>query len=883
MKIHSISLKNVRAVEHLELTGIPDTGVMLIHGDNEAGKSTVLDAIDVVLNFKHSSGDSRVKVLAPVGRDVGPEVTLSATVGPYTFTVRKVFLRKKRSELTITAPRREQYTGREADDKLDVILSEHLDTALASTLFLRQGEIDPGIAAAGIPSITRALDAGTHGAGEAGGAVSGTEDTELMARIDAEYQRYFTAKGGQKASFTELGKRRDAAAEKLSGLRAEVDRLASFVDEVARREGEISGIKAELPDAVVEEAARAEEAAAAKVLAEKAEAAKAEEKRAALDHKRSTEDIEARMAARQRVEELARDAEKLGSGLDAAREAVREEAAKVGKLTAQRDAAKRKVVTVRETVKAAEVARQRARSRVRAAELADVVARLGAVDEELSALRAAQPIKAVADSDIRALEKAREELTLQRRLRDAASAKLEVTGPEAAVVALDGMDVEFPGSATVGIHDGSTLALGEFEVVYRAGQGSAGPGADLDAAERAYAERLAALGCGDIEEARRRRDEHTELASSLQSTLRRREDVLGTRDADELRAEHTRLSEQAAGSDVEDPCGTEEEAEAALTRAQRHLDEATDALEHAEAVLAPWAEQKEATALAVLEARAESKAAEVSAARAQLDAAEEKTPLAELESAQEAAKQALDAATARCAELVRQLAEANPTLAADLFEGAQVRVRNLRTRLADAERRVAELTGRIEQAAGVAEQTDRAEAELDAAVSEFESATRRAEAVRLLRETMVRHRDEARARYAAPFAAALNRYASRVFGPDVEFTLGESLDIEARTLGGATVSLDQLSGGAKEQLALLVRFAIAELAGTGQTGRTPVPVIVDDALGATDPNRLELMNSLFNQVGRESQVFVLTCFPRRFDWVNVAKVASISELKQGGI
>ena len=59
-------------------------------------------------------------------------------------------------------------------------------------------------------------------------------------------------------------------------------------------------------------------------------------------------------------------------------------------------------------------------------------------------------------------------------------------------------------------------------------------------------------------------------------------------------------------------------------------------------------------------------------------------------------------------------------------------------------------------------------------------------------------------------------------------------------------------------------------------------MIVDDALGATDPTRLELMNSLFNQVGRESQVFVLTCFPQRFDRVCVAKVASISELKQVG-
>nr|VDG61704.1 Uncharacterized conserved protein [Streptococcus thermophilus] len=51
MRIHSLIIDNVRAVEHLELTDIPDTGVVLIHGDNEAGKSTILDALDAVLNI----------------------------------------------------------------------------------------------------------------------------------------------------------------------------------------------------------------------------------------------------------------------------------------------------------------------------------------------------------------------------------------------------------------------------------------------------------------------------------------------------------------------------------------------------------------------------------------------------------------------------------------------------------------------------------------------------------------------------------------------------------------------------------------------------------------------------------------------------------------
>jgi len=213
------------------------------------------------------------------------------------------------------------------------------------------------------------------------------------------------------------------------------------------------------------------------------------------------------------------------------------------------------------------------------------------------------------------------------------------------------------------------------------------------------------------------------------------------------------------------------------------------------------------------------------------------------------------------------------------LKGAAARLANLRERRAQADRRVAELGSQIEVATGAAEQLDRAEAVLEAAELDLHRATRRAEAVKRLWETMCAHRNAARARYAEPFARALNRYAAVVFGPDVEFTLGENLEVQARTVGDTTVALDQLSGGAREQMSILTRFAIAELAGRGSEGRVPVPVMVDDALGATDPDRLALMNSLFTNVGRDAQVFVLTCFPRRFDRVTAARTVSMGELK----
>mgnify|MGYP002041244852 FL=1 len=103
MRIHSLTIDNVRAIEHLEMRDLPETGVIVIHGRNEAGKSTILDALDAVLNERHTGGGKKVKALAPAGRDASPEVELHATVGRTTFTVRKRWLKGKRAELTVHA------------------------------------------------------------------------------------------------------------------------------------------------------------------------------------------------------------------------------------------------------------------------------------------------------------------------------------------------------------------------------------------------------------------------------------------------------------------------------------------------------------------------------------------------------------------------------------------------------------------------------------------------------------------------------------------------------------------------------------------------------------------------------------------------------------
>ena len=53
MRIHRLELTNVRGIEHLVLDELPETGVVVIHGENEAGKSTIVEALDVAVSYTH--------------------------------------------------------------------------------------------------------------------------------------------------------------------------------------------------------------------------------------------------------------------------------------------------------------------------------------------------------------------------------------------------------------------------------------------------------------------------------------------------------------------------------------------------------------------------------------------------------------------------------------------------------------------------------------------------------------------------------------------------------------------------------------------------------------------------------------------------------------
>ena len=870
MKLHSVELRNVRGVEHLLLEDLPETGVVVIEGENEAGKSTVVEAIDIVLTEKHSAKSKKIKALKPVGRDESPEITVEATVGPHRFRIHKRWLGKKASELHVFTPRQGQWTGAEADNELARILNEHMDRALVGALFVRQEDGDEGIAAVGIPSLTAALE-------KESGADAVAEDSELLSRIEAEYTTYYTAKKERPAGeYKAAIEARDQAEERHREALAAVRELDGVVESYEAAEQAQAEAQAQLPAAVEDCEKRNAELAQARAAQEKVTAQEAAVARAAEAVDRAQAEAARRAGLIAEHTAAAQAAERAAATVTEAAQRAEADATERRKLEEQRAKAQASYAAVRAELQRARRAQQRA-------EYTALGTRLEALSELEEALRQRRRELAVAPAvkNLPQLEEAEREVTIQQRLRAAAAAKLHVSGT--GVMSVDGDERELGSEEeAIELRDGTTLQIGTVTARYAAAAGDSGD----DGVERTRAELTRLLedaGCEDVDAARAAQEKHAELAAAATNAERELAAALGGDDIGELRAQYEAFatddaddadhaeSDSASAIELETAQETaQEDTPRQVAEVEREEEELRRRLDELDRALAPYREDKSGRALDAATVRAEEAKSQLERKSQELDAAREKRADADMDSAVAAA----ETEHAKEKAALKELSGVDLETAESLAQGAKAHLESLKQAERDAEREQLLLKGQITQHEGAAEALEKAAADLTVATERHAAVERRAHAARYLRALMLRHRDTARQRYAAPFVNALNALARPVFGGDVDFQLSEELQVETRSHDGQTIDFGDLSGGAKEQLGILTRFAIAQLVAGGGA-----PVVIDDALGSTDATRLQLMSTLFDRVGRQAQVIVFTCMPGRFSRVPGRTELSMKKLK----
>ena len=190
MRLHRIRLRNYGGVAESDVT-FASTGVAIVEGPNEAGKTSLAHALQLAIEYPDSSTHSQIKSVKPADRDEGPEVEFALSSGEYELEYCIRWLKSPQTTLRITAPGTRNFTGREAHDRLQEILDETLDEQLWAALRIEQSESLASPRFDDVSSLGRALDRA------AGGDITTDREVDLWERICREYEKYWTPKKGQ--------------------------------------------------------------------------------------------------------------------------------------------------------------------------------------------------------------------------------------------------------------------------------------------------------------------------------------------------------------------------------------------------------------------------------------------------------------------------------------------------------------------------------------------------------------------------------------------------------------------------------------------------------------------------------------------------------------
>ena len=152
---------------------------------------------------------------------------------------------------------------------------------------------------------------------------------------------------------------------------------------------------------------------------------------------------------------------------------------------------------------------------------------------------------------------------------------------------------------------------------------------------------------------------------------------------------------------------------------------------------------------------------------------------------------------------------------------------------------------------------------------------RKAQAARMLYTVLEEHKSSAEKDYSIHFAKYINDLATSFYGTEVHFEVSDSFEILSRRMGATEVAVADLSTGAKEQLAILIRLALTQIVQVGE----PFPVILDDEFAHSDPDRIAMMNNIFSDFGDDQQFIMLTCTPEKFSGYKPVKTIDLAALR----
>ena len=881
MRLQRIRMRDFKGVAE-RTVAFAAQGVTIVEGQNEIGKSALADALDLLLDYQDSSTAQAVRAAKPVHHDAVPEVEIVLTTSQHTITYAKRFAsgRKGSTTLDVAGPEPVQLTGVQAHAHAQHLLGSVADLDLWRALRLQQGTALSQTRLGDSASLSRALDAAAGG-----GQTIGEHETSLFARVEQEYARYHTARGTARKERKTLEARVDAAQDEVKELERQIAELERDVERTSVLDAQLAAMEPKL----THQRKRVEELAEERRRIDRLESDVTELGYETERLERRAGQLAGQQAERRScVEDIQRLTDELGTlhdcGAETARAATR--VSEGIRMTSGRERlarrAKEDTRAVRKLVEQRIDAMHRHETVMR---LESRLRRAADAQEALDRAEARLGGSAITDAGLKRVEAADMQLIQTRAAAAAQAGVVSVHAHDGVrITHLGDDDAEADQVAELGAgqqleHPATEpirLRIGDLATVeVRPGTDALDIRRQLAGAEADLAAALEAVGVGDVTEARAAHRAWHDATGDRDRAARELQLALDGHPVSTLQQQLARLSEELGS--VELPPGADTDLlHAELMQARRVEEQADRELEEIAGELSTLRQQEQEhaqqravarTQVEHLTARREEVRSHLSRLRGERD--DDAMAAAVSEAVAEAATM-----RGRHDTAAERLAVADGDSVVALHENAEQGLTRLEQERRESEdsRRELRATLRMRGAHGLADKLDAARTELVRTQRECDRTESRARAAALLHERMAAHRDQARRTYAAPFRERLEQFGRIVFGEDFAVTLDEDLTVVTRRLDGVTLPHDRLSGGAREQLDVLARLACAAIVASDGG----VPLLLDDALGYSDPGRLERLGAAFRVGAQQAQVIIMTCVPDRYAHIGDATVVRLS-------
>jgi DNA repair exonuclease SbcCD ATPase subunit len=877
MKLLRLKVTNYRGVNTREIKFSP-LGITRIEGPNESGKSSLGEAINVIFSYHDNSKNQVVQAIQPVHQDVGPEIELEMETGKYVFTYFKRFLRKPETRLTIAKPNPENLTGRQAHDRANEILKETLDVDLWKALSILQGEAIDQPDLKNKQALSAALDkaAGVHPATP--------QELSLFKRVSQEYELYHTmGRGTEKKELLDLRKTLAEKRTEVGLIEQEIRELETDIDRAPVLQRELAQFRKqedELSHQLIDLTAKLEQIRSLEYT-KSAAALKLDSAQKTLQAARRSKEIRQEMI--NAVANAANAHGELQESSSMALPALSQAEKNLNKAKVAAGEAERKRKEAESLAALMRADFDYYRDKLDLDQLVERKQRIDQVRHD-----AAQAETMLAQNKVDA--------NLLKRIKDAelaynnAYAQMEIGSPSVLLHSISICRISIDGTEDVldtnevrkiSVSDKTTVSVPEtLDIEITAGSSMEGLARKVEAARQSLEDACAAAMVTCPDEARKAYDERQEALRGVENRVRVEKENLRdlTYESLEQRLHGLqrsvsnylvgRVKDPAICPDFDTSKKEWEKAEANFQMASGEVDNTRKALDSARSFFdSVNIKHKEAGA------KLEQLAKDLKQSQDNLDKARKKESDETLEGNLIAADRAVLSEDTAFRASADSLMSFNPEQVKALEDSTKGSLKTIKISYDAKDKALTEVQTRlkIKGEEGLYEKLNAAKNQLEQMEINNRATALRAAAAKCLFDTMCEERDKARRAYVAPLKDRIEKLGRLVFDPSLQVTIDDDLKITGRTVSGVTVPFDSLSGGTKEQLSLMYRLSCSMI--VAQDGGTPV--LLDDALGYTDPERLKLMGAVLAVAAKECQIVIFTCVPERYAFIGEAAVVSM--------